>query len=85
MGTVLETGQYADMRFLICDGSEPLLTEGSSADEVGSNCLRAHRVVLASRCDWFRRALTSGMKESIERFGDTFNKKISDDKLHWEK
>mgnify|MGYP002803813879 FL=1 len=67
MGTVLETGQHADMRFLICDGSEPLLTDGSAADEGGSNCLGAHRVVLASRCDWFRRALTSGMKESIER------------------
>ena len=69
MGTVLETGQCADMKFLICDGSEPVLTEGSTGDEDGSNCLRAHRVVLASRCDWFRRALTSGMKESIERLG----------------
>lgn len=27
----------------------------------------AHRVVIAARCDWFRRALLSGMKESIDR------------------
>ena len=67
MAAVLETGQYADMKFLVHDGSEPLMTDDSTADQDGSNCLRAHRVVLASRCDWFRRALTSGMKESIER------------------
>lgn len=28
----------------------------------------AHRVVVASRCDWFRRALLSGMKESIQKY-----------------
>ncbi|CAB4024666.1 Kelch repeat and BTB domain-containing 4, partial [Paramuricea clavata] len=67
MGAVLETGQYSDMTFLVRDASKPLLAEDSTADQNGSNCLRAHRVVLASRCDWFRRALTSGMKESIER------------------
>ena len=29
--------------------------------------LKAHRVIVSSRCPWFRRALTSGMKESIEK------------------
>lgn len=29
--------------------------------------LKAHRVIVSSRCPWFRRALNSGMKESIER------------------
>ena len=67
MGAVLETGQYADMKFLVHDGSEPLLREQSTADCDEGCCLRAHCVVLAARCDWFRRALTSGMKESIER------------------
>ena len=67
MGAVLQTGQYADMKFIIRDACEPLLAEDSTADQNGINCLWAHRVVLASRCDWFRRALTSGMKESIER------------------
>lgn len=27
----------------------------------------AHRVVIATRCDWFRKALLSGMRESIDR------------------
>ncbi|XP_069165667.1 LOW QUALITY PROTEIN: uncharacterized protein [Procambarus clarkii] len=29
--------------------------------------LRAHRVVAAARCEWFRRALLSGMREAIDR------------------
>jgi hypothetical protein len=29
--------------------------------------ISAHRVILASRCTWFKRALLSGMKESIDR------------------
>jgi hypothetical protein len=29
--------------------------------------IKAHRVILASRCPWFRRALSSGMKEDIKR------------------
>ena len=67
MGAVLETGQYADMTFLVHDGSEPLLTAELTPDHEEGCCLRAHRVVLAARCVWFRRALTSGMKESIEK------------------
>ncbi|XP_047118625.1 uncharacterized protein LOC124799129 [Schistocerca piceifrons] len=29
--------------------------------------VRAHRVIVAARCDWFRRALLSGMREAIDR------------------
>lgn len=29
--------------------------------------IMAHRVIVSSRCDWFRRALLSGMKEAIDR------------------
>ncbi|XP_045105619.1 uncharacterized protein LOC123501098 isoform X3 [Portunus trituberculatus] len=29
--------------------------------------LHAHRVVVAARCEWFRRALLSGMREAIDR------------------
>ena len=29
--------------------------------------VQAHRVIVSSRCPWFRRALTSGMRESIEK------------------
>lgn len=29
--------------------------------------IKAHRVIVAARCDWFRRALSSGMKEAINK------------------
>lgn len=29
--------------------------------------IRAHRVIVAARCDWFRRALLSGMREAIDK------------------
>ncbi|XP_070579796.1 uncharacterized protein [Ptychodera flava] len=29
--------------------------------------IRAHRVIVAARCDWFRRALNSGMREAIDK------------------
>ncbi|RZF40536.1 hypothetical protein LSTR_LSTR000415 [Laodelphax striatellus] len=29
--------------------------------------LKAHRLIVAARCDWFRRALLSGMREAIDR------------------
>ncbi|KAJ1530441.1 hypothetical protein ONE63_005346 [Megalurothrips usitatus] len=29
--------------------------------------MKAHRVIVAARCDWFRRALLSGMRETIDR------------------
>lgn len=28
---------------------------------------KAHRVIVAARCEWFKKALMSGMKESINR------------------
>ena len=35
--------------------------------EVDIHQVQAHCVVIASRCDWFRRALLSGMRESIDK------------------
>ena len=32
--------------------------------------IQAHRVIVAARCDWFRRALLSGMREAIDRYPD---------------
>lgn len=29
--------------------------------------IKSHRVIVAARCDWFRRALQSGMREAIDR------------------
>lgn len=34
----------------------------------------AHRVIVAARCDWFRRALLSGMKESIQKYAYQISK-----------
>ncbi|XP_077301228.1 uncharacterized protein LOC143921733 [Arctopsyche grandis] len=36
-------------------------------EESATVIIKAHRVVLASRCDWFRRALQSGMIEAIHK------------------
>lgn len=68
MGALLQTGQFADMTFVICEGDGTATTADITPSMERSNSVSAHRVVVASRCDWFRRALTSGMKESIDRF-----------------
>jgi hypothetical protein len=45
---------------------EPLPAERQQeGEEVCS--IQAHRVIVAARCDWFRRALLSGMREAIDR------------------
>ncbi|KAK4876099.1 hypothetical protein RN001_012521 [Aquatica leii] len=41
--------------------------EASSPVEYETCTIRAHRVIVAARCDWFRRALLSGMREAIDR------------------
>jgi hypothetical protein len=41
------------------------------AEEVCS--IQAHRVIVAARCDWFRRALLSGMREAIDRYPITMH------------
>lgn len=35
--------------------------------DVEVHLIRAHRIIIASRCDWFRRALLSGMREAIDK------------------
>lgn len=68
---LLISGDHADMRFIL-DKTD--LSHNAScaeckriSDEQKSLEIPAHRVIVATRCDWFRRALLSGMKESIER------------------
>uniref|UniRef100_A0A0K2TSK0 BTB domain-containing protein n=2 Tax=Lepeophtheirus salmonis TaxID=72036 RepID=A0A0K2TSK0_LEPSM len=41
--------------------------EDESSPEKRSVVIKVHGLIIASRCDWFRRALTSGMKEAIEK------------------
>ena len=68
---LLLSGDYADMSFTFdttdlvhcstCTECKRFSKQNSRAE------IPAHRVIVATRCDWFGRALLSGMKESIER------------------
>ena len=67
---LLISGDHADMRFILnktdfCHNAT--CAECKRIIEQNSLEIAAHRVIVATRCDWFRRALLSGMKESIER------------------
>eukprot|EP00794_Sanderia_malayensis_P009047 gene9047-10014_t len=57
---LLETGKYSDMEFHVS-------SDGNKDEDGAEVVFKAHRVVVATRCEWFNRALHSGMKESIER------------------
>ena len=46
-------------------GREEAMSATVEGEEVVE--ILAHRVVVAAHCDWFRRALQSGMKEAINR------------------
>lgn len=53
---------------MITEGVESVISHPGvdvPAEEVCT--ISAHRVVVAARCDWFRRALLSGMREAIDR------------------
>lgn len=57
---------------------DPCGSAASQSDShIGTQCshkefatIRAHCIVIASRCDWFRKALLSGMRESINKYVD---------------
>ncbi|KAK7507206.1 hypothetical protein BaRGS_00001141 [Batillaria attramentaria] len=74
---LLRKGEGTDMVFEIMSagdggdividhtGDKPVASvEGGGVDVDRIPC---HRVIVAARCDWFRRALLSGMRESIDR------------------
>jgi len=58
---LLESSFLSDLKFFVTEGAD----DAFRADE--GVMFKAHRIVVASRCAWFKRALSSGMKESIER------------------
>ena len=67
---LFQSKDAADMEFEIFEFETSLPTEESKDLEPSkkqSTKIKAHRVIVSSRCPWFKRALTSGMKESIER------------------
>jgi len=67
---LLISGGHADMRFILNKtdlSHNSTCAECKRVIEEHSLEIAAHRVIVATRCDWFKRALLSGMKESIER------------------
>ncbi|KDR13429.1 uncharacterized protein LOC110835411 [Zootermopsis nevadensis] len=77
---LLSSGQATDMVFEVVASQEPpdcvidhtqsQAVEASPADQQEGEevcSIQAHRVIVAARCDWFRRALLSGMREAIDR------------------
>ena len=46
---------------------EKLELDDNKAEEGNQVKMMAHRVVIATHCDWFKKALLSGMKEAIDR------------------
>ena len=48
------------------DGEDDV-TRTDHEKEVDVHLMPGHRVIIAARCHWFRRALLSGMRESIDK------------------
>ncbi|XP_046382195.1 uncharacterized protein LOC124153093 [Haliotis rufescens] len=75
---LLRKGEKTDMTFeieVVHEGGDIVIdhthpgepVERTDEGEVEVKEVRAHCVIIAARCDWFRRALLSGMKESIHK------------------
>lgn len=64
---LLHSGQLSDMEFEIQvsnSNSGHILNDDDSPE---IHTFKAHRVIIAGRCEWFRKALLSGMQEDINR------------------
>lgn len=76
---LLYSGQLADMEFEIHYAPNPMVNgnqhhhhqrqDSEDEDEIfkQKQTFKAHRVIVAARCEWFRKALLSGMREDIHR------------------
>lgn len=70
---LLKNDLGTDMEFevvvaaLEASGTESCDAVANAAVEEEKFVIRAHRVIVAARCDWFRRALLSGMREAIDK------------------
>ncbi|XP_054262009.1 uncharacterized protein LOC128985991 isoform X2 [Macrosteles quadrilineatus] len=67
---LLRSGANTDMVFEVVPSPEGESVINQVGVEVASEeacTISAHRVIVAARCDWFRRALLSGMREAIDR------------------
>lgn len=61
--------RHADMDFVLGEAPKEKRDGGREGEEEGVRhvVIPAHRVIVASRCEWARRALQSGMREARER------------------
>lgn len=57
--------ELSDMEFVIATPPTSPVDTSSPLENV---VIPAHRVIVAARCEYFRMALQSGMKESIDRW-----------------
>ncbi|GAB0094528.1 uncharacterized protein DMENIID0001_098400 [Sergentomyia squamirostris] len=69
---LLHSGHLSDMEFevIVPSGATQTTNRHSSVDRLAKTTVhvfKAHRVIVAARCEWFRKALLSGMKEDIHR------------------
>eukprot|EP00057_Strongylocentrotus_purpuratus_P003462 XP_003726708.1 PREDICTED: uncharacterized protein LOC100892203 isoform X1 [Strongylocentrotus purpuratus] len=70
MGELLESGVDTDMCFeviTVTDEPSDDATQETERKVVRHPLIYAHCAIIASRCDWFKRALMSGMRESIDK------------------
>ena len=56
-----------DMEFEIVGSGVSTEQSENEVSEEEQCTIKAHRVIVAARCDWFRRALLSGMREAIDK------------------
>ena len=65
---LLESQELCDMQLILMP-QEATPTSGHEGPLIGEDGLviPAHRVIVAARSEWFRKALQSGMKEAIDR------------------
>lgn len=72
---LLHSGQLTDMEFEVIGNGGAPASPNDRNDQLGDaneldskvHTFRAHRVIVGSRCEWFNKALSSGMQESINR------------------
>lgn len=71
---LLASQDYSDMKFILASNNAPLApshddatTGGEDRTAVAGVVIPAHRVIVAARCEYFKRALRSGMKEAIDK------------------
>lgn len=67
------SGKFADIEFVIINTSQTSMNDCDTLSAMNSSSIeikysiRVHGVIVASRCMWFKRALSSGMKEAIDK------------------